>query len=362
MKHLKIGFTCGDLNGIGLEVVLKTLLHEQVLKACNVILYCSPKVASYHKNIITSENLQFHGIQDPGQAQIGKLNVINCWQQDNVNITIGKMNPENTKFAIASLERGAADLKAGKLDGLITAPLHKAALAQAGFPFPGHTEYFASLCPQEQHLMCMVHDTMRIAMMTGHVPIEKVSSVITKENCSKKLNVLHSTLIRDFGIEKPTIAVLGLNPHAGEEGTIGKEEKEILVPVIQACKEKGQLVFGPFPADGFFGSGQHRKFDGILAMYHDQGLVPFKLSAFHAGTNMTAGLSLLRTSPDHGTAYEIAGKNEADPGSMLSTFWLTLDIARNRQQWKEDRANPLQSRKDRLEHAEDEALTDEEAA
>lgn len=344
MNKIKIGISCGDINGIGLEVILKALASKYTLEAYTIIVYGSTKVVAYHKNIIAQDNVQFFPIQGTEEAQPDRINVINCWT-DNVNITLGKPTDLSGKCAFMALERAVRDLKTGAIDALVTAPIHKKAMQMAGFPFVGHTEYIASELKAKDSLMLMVSDGLRVGLATNHLPIREVAGAITREKLLRKILILAETLKIDFNIGRPTVAVLGLNPHAGDEGAIGKEDDEIIRPAIEDAKAKGVLAFGPFPADGFFGSGQFRKFDAILAMYHDQGLVPFKALSFGAGVNYTAGLSAVRTSPDHGTAYDIAGKGEADETSLIKAMFLAADIVRNRGEYLEMYANSIERHK-----------------
>lgn len=340
MEKLKIGISVGDINGIGLEVILKTLSNPKILDFCTPVVYGSSKVVSYHKNIVGID-FQFQSTRSAQQVIFDKVNIVNCWQ-DNVNITLGKPSEISGMYAIKALEIAVKELKHGLIDALVTAPINKHAMHMANFPFPGHTEYLTQeLGHGGESVMLMVSDNLRIGLVTNHLPLRKVADAITKNLIAKKLLILHDTLKVDFGIEKPTIAILGLNPHAGDEGVLGDEEENLIHPVIHEAKEKGILAMGPFPADGFFGSGQYRKFDAILAMYHDQGLIPFKALSFGSGVNFTAGLEYVRTSPDHGTAYDIAGKNQADPASFREALFLAIDIAKNRYEYAKDHANPL---------------------
>lgn len=359
MKKLRIGISIGDINGIGLEVILKTLSNPDILNFCTPVVYGSSKVVSYHKNIVDID-FQFQSTRSAQQVTPDKINIVNCWQ-DNVNITLGKPSEISGMYAFRALEMAVQELKHGLIDALVTAPINKHAMQMANFPFPGHTEYLTKeLGNGSESVMLMVSDNLRIGLITNHLPIREVADAITPELIAKKLRILNETLRIDFGIDKPTIAVLGLNPHAGDEGVLGDEEETIIHPVIQEAKEKGILAMGPFPADGFFGSGQYKKFDAILAMYHDQGLIPFKALSFGNGVNFTAGLDYVRTSPDHGTAYDIAGKNEADPSSFREALFLAIEIAKNRYEYAEDHANPL-VRKEKLREEEgDEAMIGEE--
>jgi 4-phospho-D-threonate 3-dehydrogenase / 4-phospho-D-erythronate 3-dehydrogenase len=335
----KIGITIGDLNGIGLEVILKTLSDEKMLAFCTPVIYGSSKVVSYHKNIVQVE-FQYVPIRHASEVQEGKINVVNCWQE-NVNITLGKLSDQSGKYAAEALAAATEDLKNGLIDCLVTAPINKKAMEMADFPFPGHTEYLTEALGATESVMLMVADDLRVGLVTNHLPLHKVAENVTRERILQKIQILHKTLRVDFGIEKPTIAVLGLNPHAGDDGALGSEEIDIIRPAIEDAKAKGILAMGPYAADGFFGSSQFAKFDAILAMYHDQGLVPFKAISFGAGVNFTAGLSAVRTSPDHGTGYDIAGQNVADPSSFRRAMFLALDLSRNRAEYTEDHANQL---------------------
>jgi 4-hydroxythreonine-4-phosphate dehydrogenase len=358
MSNITIGITCGDINGIGLEVILKALALKKAGPAFRIVIYGSTKVVAYHKNIITQENIQFHSVSAPEEALADRINIINCWN-DNVNITLGKPTDLGGKCAFQALERAVKDLKAGLLDAMVTAPIHKKAMQMAGFPFVGHTEYISSEFGAKNSLMLMVSDTLRVGVVTNHLPLHKVAEAVTKEKVLRKIMIMSETLKIDFNMERPTIAVLGLNPHAGDEGAIGDEEERIIRPAIEEAKAKGVMAFGPYPADGFFGSGQYHKFDGIMAMYHDQGLVPFKALSFGAGVNYTAGLSIVRTSPDHGTAYDIAGKGEADETSFIKALYLAAEIVRNRNEYIEMHANSLERRKQKAlesETGEDEVI------
>lgn len=340
MDKMRIGITIGDINGVGLEVILKTLANPNITQTCIPVIYGSSKVVSYHRNIVGIENFPTHNVSSAERLKYDRVNLVNCWQED-VNISLGQMSDGSGKYAKISLEQATNDLKQGYIDAIVTAPFNKKAMNNAGFRFPGHTEYFTATYELEDSLMLMVHDDLRVGVVTNHLPLSEVAGAITKELVRFKLKTLNKTLKQDFGIEKPIIAVLGLNPHAGDDGLIGKEEEEIIRPVIIEAKKKGVMVMGPFPADGFFGSGQHRKVDAVLAMYHDQGLVPFKALSFGAGVNFTAGLPGVRTSPDHGTAYNIAGKNEADPSSFRQALFLSIDIARNRRAYIDMHSNPM---------------------
>lgn len=343
MDKIRLGISIGDINGIGLEVIIKALNHPQILNLCTPVIYGSSKVLSYHKNIVGLDDFQFSTTKGADRLKRGAINVVNCWQDD-VSITLGKLSDSSGKYAKISLEQSVIDLKNGYIDALVTAPINKKAMQNADFQFPGHTEFLADAFEVENNLMFMVNDGLRVGLVTNHLPLREVPAAITKEAITKKLKLLYKSLKVDFGIDKPKIALLGLNPHASDDGVIGDEEENIIRPVVIEAKKKGLLVMGPFPADGFFGSSQYRKFDGILAMYHDQGLIPFKALSFGEGVNFTAGLPIVRTSPDHGTAYEIAGKNMANPSSFRHAIFLAIDVTKNRWRYKEMNANPLKMR------------------
>jgi len=335
-----LGITAGDINGIGLEVVLKALSHPKVLNICVPVIYGSSKVVSYHKNIVQLDDLTFVGQRNADRLALDKVNVVNIWNDD-VNITLGKPTDIGGTFAQQSLEAAVKDLKLGLIDAIVTAPIHKKSMQLAGFEHVGHTEYLTQEFNAKDSLMLLVADSLRVGLATAHIPLKDVSKSITKERLISKLRIFSETLRIDFGFERPNIAVLGLNPHAGEEGMLGDEEEKIIRPAIVECKKNGMMAFGPFPADGFFGSGQFNKFDGILAMYHDQGLVPFKALTFGNGVNFTAGISVIRTSPDHGTAFDLAGKNEADPSSFLHAMFTAIDLYRNRKEYHELKKNAV---------------------
>lgn len=341
MTKYKIGITLGDINGIGPEVVLKSFSREEIFKSCIPIVYGSGKVLGYHKNIVTDNNVSFVTATNPYSASEGKLNVINC-SQEVTNINIGKATEESGRFAYVCLDAAVTDLAAGKIDALITAPINKSAMQMAGFPEKGHTEFIAKKLGNHNPLMFMISEQLKVGVATAHVPVSQITSLLTKDLLLEKINIMHASLKEDFSIEKPLIAVLGLNPHASDDGTMGSEENDFIRPLIIELKKKGIMVSGPFSSDGFFGNGLFSKFDGILAMYHDQGLIPFKTISFGKGVNFTAGLPVVRTSPDHGTAYDIAGKNIADPSSFRAAIYDALQILDNRKTAKDFRENKLQ--------------------
>ena len=325
---MKIGITIGDINGVGIEVILKALSNDKMLDMFTPVIYGSAKAVSYYKNIVNAD-IHFVSNKDPQRASRNKINVVNCWE-DTVNISVGQATKEGGKFAHIALDRAVQDLKDHKIDALVTAPINKSTMDPDRFPYAGHTEYLTKSFDISQSLMFMISEDLRIGVATNHIPVKEIPEHFTKDLLKKKINIMELSLKRDFGIEKPTIAILGMNPHAGDGGKLGNEETEIIRPVIIEMKKGGRLVMGPFPADGFFGSEQYKKFDGILACYHDQGLIPFKTLSFGSGVNYTAGLPIVRTSPDHGTGYDIAGKNEADETSIRNAMYLAIDIVNNR--------------------------------
>ena len=329
MENIKVGISLGDINGIGPEVIIKGLSNSNLIKSYTPIIYGSSKIISYYRNVLKKDDFNYSICSGPERAGKGKVNIINCWNET-VHVTAGKQEEVGGKYAYISLDRATNDLVEGKIDALVTAPINKKAMQMANFPHPGHTEYIAEKAGGKDPLMLMVSESMRLGLVSAHVPLSEVASQITPEKVEAKLIQLNKTLNSDFGIKKPTIAVLGLNPHAGDESVLGTEEAEIINPVIISLKKKGILVYGPFAADGFFGSQKYKKFDAILAMYHDQGLVGFKALSFGMGINYTAGLNVIRTSPDHGTGYDIAGKGIADASSFRNALGLAVEIARYR--------------------------------
>lgn len=343
MEKIKIGITIGDINGIGPEVIIKSLMNKRIYNFCIPIIYGSSKILSYYKNTLDELDFQYVNISDVTAPAHNKACVVNCWD-DNVNIEMGKATEEGGKYAHIALDRALNDIKAGHIDAIVTAPINKAAMQLTNFPYPGHTEFFSENMQGETSLMTMVSNELKVALVTNHVALKDVAANVNKETVKKKLKIFNQSLINDFGISKPTIAVLGLNPHAGDEGAIGSEEQDFIKPLIIEAKKNGLFAMGPYSADGFFGSTQYQKVDGILAMYHDQGLVPFKAMSFGNGVNVTAGLSIVRTSPDHGTAYDIVGQNKASGDSMRTAIYTAIDIVKNRKEWKEMTANALGKR------------------
>lgn len=343
-KLIRVGITVGDINGIGLEVIIKTFADSKLFSNSIPVIYGSSKVVSYHKKAINNDHFNFLTIGSADEAKPRKINVINCWPEE-VQINLGEQNQIGGKYALKSLEAATDDLKTNKIDVLLTAPINKDGVKSAGFEFPGHTEYLANMANTDEVLMLMVADNLRVAVATGHVPLKEVAAMITPELLTSKLNLLLNSLRKDFAIPKPKIAVLGLNPHAGDRGALGEEELNIINPVIKSFHDKGELVYGSYSADGFFGSSNIKNFDGVLAMYHDQGLTGFKAISFDEGINFTAGLPIVRTSPDHGTAYDIAGKGVASEQSFRNAYFLACDIYQKREMHKEITANPLKPQK-----------------
>jgi 4-hydroxythreonine-4-phosphate dehydrogenase len=337
---IKIGITCGDVNGIGLEIVMKTFLDNRMHQVCTPVIYTSSKLISLQRKLLNLSEFNYNTVRSSSDVILRKTNVINCWEEE-IPVEWGKSTEVSGKYALKSIQAAANDLKEKKIDALVTAPINKHNIQSNDFKFPGHTEYFASLFNSTGYLMFLVSNDLRVATVSGHVPLKNLAIDITTEKILVKLRIMNQSLKRDFGIRKPKIAVLGLNPHAGDNGLLGSEEKEIISPAVKKASDENMLVFGPYSADGFFGSASFKKFDGILAMYHDQGLVPFKALSFDSGVNFTAGLPIVRTSPDHGTAYDIAGKGTASEDSMREAIYYACDILRKRQEFDEINANPL---------------------
>jgi 4-hydroxythreonine-4-phosphate dehydrogenase len=315
-------------------------MDPRILEMCTPIVYGSPKVAAYHRKALNMNNFNFNNIYAAQEADPRKANIINCID-DNIRVELGKSSELAGEASYMALERSVNDLKNGEIDALITGPINKDNIQSEKFNFPGHTEFLAEQFGTKNYLMLMVSEMMKIGVVTTHVPLSKVASLVTKEAILSKLRIVASSLEQDFSIKKPRIAVLGLNPHAGDGGLLGSEENEIIIPAIEKAKQEGILAFGPYPSDGFFGSGDYVKFDAILAMYHDQGLTPFKLASFDKGVNYTAGLPFIRTSPAHGTAFDIAGEDKASPDSFRQALYLAIDIFKSRELHREISKNPL---------------------
>lgn len=341
-RRLVIGITHGDFNGISYEVIMKALNDKRILELFTPIIYGHSKVLSFHRKILNFNDFNFKIINDPKHLFHQKINIVNV-NHNEVRIEHGKSTDEAGGMALKALEIAVDDLKANKIHAIVTAPINKSNIQSDSFKFPGHTEFFASELKSKNYLMLMVSDNLRIGVVTGHVPLRDVPMKITENLVSEKIDCLHQSLKRDFGIDNPKIAVLGLNPHAGENELIGNEDEQILNPLIIKYRKGEKLVYGPFSADGFFGSDEYSKYDAILAMYHDQGLIPFKTLAFEGGVNYTAGLPYVRTSPAHGTAYEKAGKNLSSSASMRQAVYLAIDIYRKRAAYDEMSSDPLPS-------------------
>ena len=340
-ENIIVGISIGDLNGIGSEVVLKTFEDSRMLEFCTPVIFANVKLISFVKKTFESSSV-IHGIDALEQIVVGKINVLNVWKE-NVDVNFG-VNDENIgKYAIKSFVTATKALKEGKIDVLVTAPINKYNIQSDEFKFPGHTDYLNQEL-EGNALMFMVHDNLRVGLITDHIPVNEVASHLTEDLIKQKIETIKQSLIQDFSINKPKIAVLGLNPHAGDGGVIGKEDDAILKPVIKKMFEKGTMVFGPYPADGFFGNGQYEKFDAVIAAYHDQGLIPFKTLSFGNGVNYTAGLNKVRTSPDHGTAYDIAGKGIANHNSFKEAVFLAIDIYNSRNQYAEISKKPLKTK------------------
>jgi 4-phospho-D-threonate 3-dehydrogenase / 4-phospho-D-erythronate 3-dehydrogenase len=335
-----IGISIGDLNGIGAELIIKTFSDHRLLELCTPLVFASNKVINFYRKSIPDINFNYQSTKDFNRIAPRQVNIYNCWEEE-VAIIPGQMSETGGNYAVKSLLAAVEALKEKKIQGLVTAPMHKKNTQSPAFDFTGHTPYLKHAFGVKDVLMLMVAGNFRVGLVTEHLPISEVSKQITRENILSKLNILKESLARDFGLDKPKIAVLGLNPHAGDEGLIGKEEEEVVKPAIKDAKQHNMLVFGPFSADAFFARSQHLKFDAVLAMYHDQGLIPFKSLSLSEGVNYTAGLPMVRTSPDHGTAFDIAGKNKADTASFLGSIYTCIDIINQREEFKENHKNPL---------------------
>ncbi len=335
-----IGITIGDINGIGPEVIIKTFADNRLLDLCTPVIFSSNKVINYYRRAVEDQHFNFHSTKDLGNLSQKQVNVFNCWEEE-IPIQPGALTEAGGKYAVRSLMVAAQCLKDGQLDAIVTAPIHKSNTQVPDFQYTGHTPFFKDKFGAKDVLMLLYHNELRVALATEHIPVSKIASYITKETLTSKLNLLKDSLLKDFGIMKPKIAVLGLNPHAGDNGTIGDEDKNIITPLIESMQQQGNLVYGPFAADAFFARGSYTEFDAVLAMYHDQGLVGFKTLAQGQGVNYTAGLSVVRTSPDHGTAFDIAGKNTADESSFREAVFQAIDILRQREEYATNTANPL---------------------
>lgn len=339
-RKIKVGITHGDINGVGYEVILKAFSDPVMFDLCTPVLYGSPKVAAYHRKAMELTT-NFSIVPSAAEAQDGRLNIVNCVDEE-LKVELSKPTLEGGKAALAALEKALDEYRKGGIDVLVTAPINKHTIQSDSFHFPGHTEYIEQRVGEGQKaLMILLKGDFRVALVTGHIPVSAISKMLTKELIQEKLSIFHRSLKQDFGIDSPRIAVFSLNPHAGDEGLIGREEQEIIIPAIKEMSAKGILCFGPYPADGFMGSGNYTHFDGILAMYHDQGLAPFKALAMDEGVNFTAGLPIVRTSPAHGTAYDIAGKGIASEDSFRQAIYVAIDVCRQRCTEHEISARPL---------------------
>lgn len=340
-ENILLGISVGDLNGIGTEIILKSLEDTRMMELCTPVIFGNARLLSFIRKIVKSVN-SLHGIDHINQVQLGKINVLNVWKES-VNIEFGKEDPTIGKYAIQSFTAATQALKDGDIDALVTAPIHKHAVQSEEFSFPGHTDYLNEQLEGDA-LMLMVNEDLRVGLLTDHLPLHEVASQITPQLLTQKVKTINQTLIQDFNIFKPRIAILGLNPHSGDNGVIGHEELKAITPTVEALFNDGYIVSGPFAADGFFGAEQYKLFDAVIACYHDQGLIPFKTLSFGQGVNYTAGLHKIRTSPDHGTAFDIAGKGIADHSSFTQAIYLALDIYKNRNEYKENSKNPLQTK------------------
>ena len=343
-EKIKIGISIGDINGVGIEIILKTFGDSRMLDFCTPILFGSSKVISFHKKQLNLE-IPINGVTSFRQVIDHKVNLFNIWKED-IKVELGESDKELGKYAFNSLNEAVKALKNDAIDVLVTAPIDKGNIQSDSFNFQGHTEFLESNLEGES-LMILMTNNLRVGLITGHIPIQDVAKNITPELIKRKVEIMHTTLIKDFKIRKPKIAILGLNPHCGDNGVIGDEDKDIIMPTITKIKETGKLVYGPYAADSFFGSKAYEKFDAVLAMYHDQGLAPFKTLSFGKGVNYTAGLSKIRTSPDHGTAFDIAGKNQANENSFKEALFQAITIFENRKEYEILTENVLKSRKSR---------------
>ena len=339
-ERIRIGISHGDVNGISYEVIIKTLMDSRISEICVPVIFGSPKVAAYHRKALEIENFSPVSIHAPGEAKSNKVYMVNC-VDDNIRVELGKTTESAGIASYAALKAATDALEAGHIDALVTGPVSKQNIQHADFQYRGHTEYLQDRFNADEVMMLMVSDLMKVGLVAGHVPITQLGSFITQELIVKKLKILSQSLLTDFGIRNPHIAVLGLNPHAGDNGLLGREEQDLISPAIEEARKRKISAFGPFPADGFFGAGRFRKFDAVLAMYHDQGLTPFKTLVMDDGVNFTAGLSVVRTSPAHGTAFELAGKNEASPDSFRNAIYTAVDVVRNRKYHRDITRDPL---------------------
>jgi 4-hydroxythreonine-4-phosphate dehydrogenase len=340
-----IGISCGDINGIGIELIIKTFSDSRMLDVCTPVIFASNKLINFYRKTLPDINFSFQNLKDPARPYPRQINLYNCWEEE-VNITPGQLTEAGGKYAVKSLQAAAQALKSKHIQALVTAPIHKKNVQSDAFHFSGHTPFLKHFFGAEDVVMLMCAENMRVGLVTEHVPVKDIAQQITRQAILKKLFILKESLQKDFGIDKPKIAVLGLNPHAGDEGLVGKEEEEQIKPAIKDAKHNNMLAFGPYSADAFFARGSHEKFDAVLAMYHDQGLIPFKSLAKGEGINYTAGLSGVRTSPDHGTAFDIAGKNKADETSFRQSVYTAADILQQQSVYAQNRSNPMKRMSD----------------
>ena len=351
-----IGISCGDLNGIGIELIIKTFSDNRILEHCTPVIFASNKAINFYRKTVPDININFQNIKEYNRISHKQVNLFNCWEEE-VAITPGQLNETGGKYGILSLQTAVAALKQKHIDGLVTAPVHKKNIQSAEFSFTGHTPYLKSIFGVNDVVMMLCAGNLRVALVTEHIPVSEIASQVTKEKLVSKLTLINQSLQKDFGIDRPRIAVLGLNPHAGDEGLIGTEEEAIIKPAIKDAKNNNMLVVGPYSADAFFARRSYERFDAVLAMYHDQGLIPFKTLASGDGFNYTAGLTAVRTSPDHGVAFDIAGKNKADNSSFLTALFECVDIINHRIVYEENRLNPLKKMTPAiLANAKDEAI------
>ena len=339
-----IGFTCGDTNGIGTELIIKTLSDNRILDICTPIVFASNRLINFYRKSMPEISFAFSNLKDFTKINSKQVNIFNCWEEETA-VEPGELTETGGKYAVKSLLSASNALRDGIIDALITAPIHKKNVYSDEFPFTGHTPFLKAFFEAKDVVMLMVAGSFRVAVVTEHVPLKDVANYITRETILSKISLLHASLRRDFNIDRPKIAVLALNPHAGDEGLVGLEEIEIIQPAVKEAKQHNMLVTGPFPADAFFARGYQNRFDAVLAMYHDQGLIPFKSLAMEDGINFTAGLDVVRTSPDHGTAMDISGKNKADNASFSAAIFDAIKILENRKMFTENRQNPLKKSK-----------------
>jgi 4-hydroxythreonine-4-phosphate dehydrogenase len=357
-----IGFSCGDINGIGIELIIKTLADHRLLELCTPVVFASNKVINFYRKTVPEANFNYQSVKELTRINPKQVNIFNCWEED-IAVNPGQLTAAGGSYGVKSLLSAVTALKERRIHGLVTAPIHKKNIQSNDFNYSGHTPFLKEFFGVKDVVMLMVADNMRVAVVTEHIPLQDVAKYINRETLLSKLSVLKDSLVKDFGINKPKIAVLGLNPHAGDEGLVGKEEEQVIRPALKEFRQNNNaIVFGPYSADAFFARGLHQNFDAVLAMYHDQGLIPFKSLAQGIGINFTAGLPVVRTSPDHGTAFDISGKNQADPSSFIRSVFQSVDIYRQRRFYEENNKNPLRKiTAEIMANAEDENIEEEES-